>query len=107
MPRKQKQIRFSPQQRQRYEAAAAAMGTDFTKFICQAADALADKVLQEKSNFICRVDYGGGVVDTFPIPPEINEQNPHDVARWLLRAVYDSGGNALDLSQAGWSVEEA
>jgi len=107
MARKQKQIRFSPQQRRRYEAAAAALEIDFTKFICRAADALADKVLREKKEFVCRVDYGNGIVDTYQIPPEINEQNPHDVARWLLRAVYDSGGNALDLSQAGWSVEEA
>jgi len=107
MARKQKQLRFSPQQRQRYETAAAELGIDFTKFVCQAADALADKILQEKSKSVCRVDYGGGIVDTFPLPPEVNSGDAYAVARWLLKVVYDSGGNALDLAQAKWSVEKA
>lgn len=43
----------------------------------------------------------------FPLPLEVDQGDAYAVAHWLLKAVHDAGGNAIDLAEASWTVEPA
>lgn len=99
-------IRSTENKRTRYKAAARVMSVSLSDFMHRAATALADRVLTPGSNAEVVVRYTEGIEDVFQLPPEVDSGNVHEVARFLLLAVYERGGNALDLAAAEWEVRE-
>lgn len=96
--------RTSPATLSRFKRAAAAMGVSLAEFVERAGHALADKVLTPGGDAEVVIRYGEGIEEIYPLPPEVNSGNAHEVARHLLLAVYERGGNALDLAAAEWEV---
>lgn len=82
------------------------MGINLSEFIDRAGNALSAKVLTPGGDAEVVIKYAEGIEEIYPLPPEVDSGNAQEVARHLLLAVYERGGNALDLAAAEWEVRE-